>query len=115
MAAAPFKVSMKVVNSAGQSKNIYLTGSDVNAAALVFPSAGTELPLSSLPCQIADLILAPTYGTDTTNMTIFINGVDSTGMRVINSANQGGTFSRQIMSSPVAIPAGALVKIIQNT
>ena len=101
MAAAPFKVSMKVINSAGQSKNIYLTGSDVNAAALVF--------------QIADLILGPAYGTDTTNMTIFINGVDSTGMRIINSANQGGTFSRQIMSSPVTIPAGALVKIVQNS
>lgn len=115
MAAAPFKVSMKVVNALGQTKTIYLTASDVNAAALVFPSGGTELPLSSVDCYIADIVAAPTYGTDTTNMTVFINGVDSTGLRVINSANQSGTYNRQILTSPIYIPAGALVKIVQNT
>jgi len=115
MAAAPFKVSLTIRNSANQTKTLFLTASDVNAAALVFPSGGTELPLSSLPCVIKDVICAPTYGTDTTNMTIYVNGVDVTGMRIINSANQGGTFSRQIMNAPISIPAGALVKIVQNT
>jgi len=115
MAAAPFKVSVAVVNSAGQKKTVYLTASDVNAAGLVFPSGGTEVPLSSLPCKIVDVVLAPTYGTDTTTITPFINGVDTTGMRIINSANQGGTYNRQILSAPIDVPAGALVKFIQNT
>jgi hypothetical protein len=86
----------------------------VNAAALVFPSGGTEMQLSSVESTIADFICAPTYGTDTTNMTVYINGVDS-GVRIINSANQSGTFNRQILTAPLSIPAGALLKIVQNT
>lgn len=115
MAAAPFKVSLTVTNANGNKKTIYLTASDVNAAALVFPSGGTELPLSSIQSWITDIVCAPTYGTDTTNMTVFINGVDVTGMRIINSANQGGTYNRQLQNAPIMIPAGALVKIVQNT
>jgi len=114
MAAAAFKVSMSVVNAKGQKRTLYLTASDVNAAALAFPSGGTEMQLSSLPSAITDFICAPTYGTDTTNMTVFINGVDS-GVRIINSANQSGTYDRQIKTSPLSIPAGALVKFVQNT
>jgi hypothetical protein len=114
MAAVAFKVSMLVINSAGQKRSLYLTASDVNAAALVFPSGGTEMTLSSKDAVIADFVCAPTYGTDTTNMTIFINGVDS-GMRIINAANQSGTYNRQILTAPIQIPAGALVKIVQNT
>ena len=114
MAAAAFKVSMLVANSAGQKRTLYLTASDVNAAALVFPSGGTEMQLSSFPSKILDFICAPTYGTDTTNMTVYINGVDS-GVRIINAANQSGTFNRQILTAPLDIPAGALVKIVQNT
>jgi hypothetical protein len=114
MAAAAFKVSMNIRNSAGQSRNLYLTASDVNAAALVFPSGGTEMQLSSLPAVITDFICAPTYGTDTTNMTMYVNGVDS-GIRLINAANQSGTINRQVLTNPIQIPAGALVKIVQNS
>jgi hypothetical protein len=114
MAAAAFKVSLNVRNANGQSRSLYLTASDVNAAALVFPSGGTEMQLSSVPSVISDLICAPTYGTDTTNMTLYVNGVDS-GIRIINAANQSGTINRQILTNPVMIPAGALVKFVQNT
>lgn len=113
MAAAPFKASMLVVNSQGQRKSVYLTASDVNAAALVFPSGGTEVALSGIDSTISDLILSAA-GTDTTNMSIFVNGIDS-GIRVVNAANLATNVLRQFMSQPVAIPAGALVKIVQNT
>ena len=114
MAAAAFKVSLNVVNAKGNRRNIYLTASDVNGAALVFPSGGTEMQLSSLPSTITDFICAPTYGTDTTNMTLYVNGVDS-GIRLINSANQSSTQYRQVLTNPISIPAGALVKCVQNT
>lgn len=113
MAAAPFKVSLSVQTSKGL-KSIYLTASDVNAAALVFPSGGTEVQLDSGAAVIRDLICAPTYGTDTTNMSVFVNGID-TGYRIINSANQSGTVQRQVASTPIGISPGALVKIVQNT
>lgn len=113
MAAAAFKVSLTVRNSAGQERLLYLTASDVNAAALVFPSGGTEMQLSSLPCILKDMILSAA-GTDTTNMSLYVNGVD-TGIRFVNAANLYSTQFRQIASSPVQIPAGALVKIVQNT
>jgi len=58
MAAAAFKASVKVTNDQGASKVYYLTCSDVNAAAWVFPSAGTELSVSSRPAAITDLVLS---------------------------------------------------------
>lgn len=113
MAAAPFKASMLVINSQGQRKTIYLTASDVNAAGLVFPSGGTEVSLSSLNSVIADLNLSAA-GTDTSNMSVFINGVD-TGIRIVNAANIYSVVTRQVMTAPIAVPAGALVKLVQNT
>ena len=113
MAAAAYKVSMTVRNGAGQERMIYLTASDVNAAAWVFPSGGTELQLSSLGSVIKD-ILYSAAGTDTTNVSVFINGVNS-GLVLLNAANMYTTQFRQVASSPVQIPAGALVKFVQNT
>lgn len=113
MVAAPYKVSLAVKNTAGQTRQIYLTASDVNAAAWVFPSSGTELPLSSLPSVIADVIYSAA-GTDTSQVALYINGVD-TGFRFVNSANLYSAFQRQIYSNPVSIPAGALVKFVQLT
>lgn len=113
MVAAPFKVSMNIRNSAGQSKMLYLTASDVNAAAWVFPSGGTELQLSSLPCVITDIVLSAA-GTDTTNTGLYVNGVH-TGIIIVHSANLYSAFQRQVFSSPIQIPAGALVKFVQNT
>ena len=113
MAATPYKVAMKVVNSAGQIKSIPFTASDVTTAAWVFPSAGTELPLSALPCVIADVVYTAA-GVDTSQVQVFVNGID-TGIRIYNSANLGTVYNRQIQSSPISIPAGASVKLIQLT
>jgi hypothetical protein len=113
MAAAAYKVSMAVQTSSG-NKTLFLTASDVNAAAWVFPSGGTEIQLDSSAAVIRDIILGPTYGTDTTTVSVFVNGVD-TGMRIINSANQSGTYNRQILTTPIGIKPGALVKFVQNT
>lgn len=113
MAAAPFKVSLSVATSKGL-KSIYLTASDVNGEYLIFPSGGSELQLDSGAAVVRDLICAPTYGTDTTNMSVFVNGID-TGYRVINSANQSGTIQRQVMQTPIGVSPGALIKFKQNT
>jgi len=111
MAAAAFKIAMKVVNSAGQSKSIPLTVSDVAAAFALFPSGGSELPLSSLPCVIADMVYTAA-GTDTSQLKVYINGVD-TGIRIYNATNLGTVYNRQVQSAPIAVPAGALVKFEQ--
>jgi len=113
MAAAAYKVSMRVRNSAGQVKTLYLTASDVNAAAWVFLSGGTELPLSSRNSVIEDVVYSAA-GTDTSNVSIWVGGADS-GTRIINSANLGTVYNRQIQSAPFAVPAGVPVKFIQNT
>lgn len=113
MAAAAYKVAMKVINSAGQSRSIPLTASDVNAAFWVFPSGGVEMQLSSLPCVIADVIYSAA-GTDTSSVSLFVNGIDS-GIRLFNAANLGTVYDRQVKTCPIQIPAGALVRFVQNT
>jgi len=113
MVAAAFKVSLNVANSQGQRRSLYLTASDVNAAAMVFPSGGTEMQLSSLPSVVSDIVLSAA-GTDCTNTTLYVNGVDS-GIRIIHAANLGTVINRQVAMNPIAIPAGALVKFVQNT
>ena len=114
MAATPFKATVVVQNAAGQRVSKFYTVSDVNAAFYIALSGGTELPLSALPCKIVDVILSGA-GVDTTTATIFINGTDSSGVRVVNSANLYSVLGRQFQSAPLAIPAGALVKFTQNT
>lgn len=113
MAAAAFKIAMKVVNQAGQIKSVPLTVSDVNAAFALFPSGGSELPLSNLPCVIADMVYTAA-GTDTSQLRVYINGSD-TGIRIYNAANLGTVYNRQVQASPIAVPAGALVKFEQLT
>ena len=114
MVATAFKVNLSVRNSAGQFKSIPLAASDVNAAALTYPSAGTEVALSSLPCVITDVIATGAGGTDTSSISVYINGTD-TGYRIFGSANLPTTVQRQVAQSPISVPAGALVKFIQNT
>jgi hypothetical protein len=77
----------------------------------VFPSGGTELQLSSLPCVITDMVYT-SAGTDTTQLVVYINGIDS-GIRVYNGTNLASTFNRQIQSSPIVVPAGAIIKFTQ--
>lgn len=113
MVAVAYKVAMKVINSAGQQRSIPLTASDVNAAFWLFPSGGSELQLSSLPAVIADVIYTGS-GTDTSSVSIFVNGIDS-GIKMFNGANLGTVYDRQVKTAPISIPAGALVRFVQNT
>jgi len=95
------------------NKSIYLTGSDVNAASLVWPSAATELPLDSNDAVITDLIYSAA-GSDTTNSTLYVGGIDS-GVRIIHAANLGTVINRQVAMNPIGIKGGVPIKIVQNT
>lgn len=112
MAAAPYKVVLSIQTSEGK-KSVPLTASDVNAAAWVFPSGGTELQLSSGQAVITDIIYTAA-GTDTTSVDVFVNGIN-TGYRIFNGTNLYNVLGRQIQSTPIGIRAGALVKFVQNT
>jgi len=113
MAAVPFKIAMRVVNSAGQVRSIPLTVSDVTTAFALFPSGGSELALSSLPSMITDMVYTAA-GTDTSQLVVYINGVDS-GIRIYNGTNLATTYNRQVQNAPIPIPAGALVRFTQLT
>ena len=104
---------MTVVNAKGQIRSVPLTVSDVNAAYALYPSGGNELPLSSLPAVITDMVYTAA-GTDTSQLALYVNGVD-TGIRIYNGANLGTVYNRQLQTSPISIPAGALVKFAQLT
>lgn len=45
---------------------------------------------------------------------MFVQGTD-TGYRIVHAANLGTTFQRQVMTQPIQVPAGATVKLVQNT
>ena len=112
MAATPYKIALTIRNPQGV-KSLPMTASDVNAAFWLYPSGGNELQLSSLPCVISDIIYTAA-GVDTTSVDLFVNGVN-TGVRIFNGLNLATTINRQIASSPLSIPGGALVKFTQNT
>lgn len=113
MAAAAYKVTLAVKNSKGQMTSIPMTASDVNAEFWLFPSGGSELPISQHPCTVYDIVYTAA-GTDTSQVEIFLNGV-STGRKLFNSANLGTVYNRQSQSAPLQIPAGATVKFKQLT
>lgn len=112
MAAAPYKVVLSIKTSRG-AKSIPLTASDVNAAAWVFPSGGTEVQLDSDTCVVTDITYTAA-GTDTSSVDLFVNGIN-TGYRIFNGTNLYNVLNRQIQNTPFTIKAGALVKFVQNT
>lgn len=113
MAAAAYKINMTVLNDKGQMTTKYLTASDVNAAYWIHPSGATEIPLSTRPCWIKDIIYSAA-GTDTSNVSLFVNGSD-TGLKIVNSANVSTVLNRGVLTNPIFIPQGAFVKFVQNT
>jgi hypothetical protein len=113
MSAAPYKVAIAVRNQAGQITTIPVTASDVNTAYWIFSSGGSELPLSAMSCQIIDVVYTAA-GTDTSQVYLFVNGIN-TGKIIFNAANLGTVYNRQLQTSPIGIPAGALVKFQQIT
>lgn len=111
MAAAAFKIAMTVRNAKGQARSIPLTVSDVAAAFALFPSGSSEMTLSSTDAYVTDMVYTAA-GTDTSQLQVFINGVD-TGIRVYNGANLGTVYNRQVQQSPIFVPAGALIRFTQ--
>jgi len=113
MAAAAYKVVLAVKNSKNQTTSIPLTASDVNGEFWLFPSGGSEIPISQNASVVYDIVYTAA-GTDTSQVEIFLNGV-STGRKLFNSANLGTVYNRQSQSSPLQIPPGATVKFKQLT
>jgi hypothetical protein len=100
-------------NASGQSNSWYCTASDVTTAAIVFPSGGTELSLSSQPMVITDMIFGSASG-DCSQLQMYVNGIN-TGRVIVKAANAYTTLQRQVLTNPIVIPAGATVKFIQVT
>lgn len=114
--ATPYKVSLIVANPKNlrDTKIIPLTASDVNAAAWVFPSAGTEMVINgNSDVVIVDAIYSAA-GVDTTTVDIFKNGIFS-GTRLMNATSLATTVTRPLQTSPVLVERGSMVKFIQNT
>lgn len=110
MAAAAYKVSLTYRDASG-IKSQSMTASDVANEFWLFQSGGSEIPLSDKDAVITD-ILYTSGGTDTTQVALYVNGVD-TGKRIFNSANLGTVYNRQIQNSPIGVRAGAVVKFKQ--
>lgn len=112
MAAVPYTVSVSVATPSGQ-RNLRLTASDVNAAFWLYPSGDSALPLSDGQATILDVIYSAA-GTDTSQVAIFANGVD-TGFRIANAANLGTVVNRQMQTAKVSFAPGTIVKFQQLT
>jgi len=113
MAAAAYTVSMAVDTSSGR-RMLRLTASDVNAAFWLYPSGASELPLDPKGSAVIRDIIYSAAGTDTSQVAIFKNGVD-TGIRLANEANLGTVINRQVAVSPIAFGLGDQVKFQQLT
>lgn len=113
--AAPFKAVLKFTAQDGTTHQYPCTVSDVNAAQYVFPDGegNVVLPSNHGTMFLTDVILSAA-GTDTTTASLFVNG-NSTNVLIMNAANVATNLSRQFMGAPVAIAAGARLKITQNT
>jgi len=116
MAAAAYKVTLIAALGSpnGPRKAYSLTASDVNAAFWLFPSGASEMVLHGLKdVYIVDTILSAA-GTDTTNSEFFIGGV-STGFKLLNATSLATTINRPFNLAPLKIPAGQMLKVVQNT
>jgi len=116
MAAAAFKALLSFVGQDGVPFQYFCTVSDVNAAYYVYPDGNNDVVLPTNHGNVIflkDLILSAA-GTDTTTGSIFINGKD-TGEKVVNATNLGTNLTRQFMQNPMAIAAGARLRVLQNT
>lgn len=113
MAATPFSVYASFVNvSTGKQFNINLAGSDVANAYLTDPSgnAFVQLPNDGV-YKLKDAIFSAS-GVDTLKLGILVNG-RSTPEVILDSANLGSVFNRQITSMNLMFASGANIKFQQ--
>ena len=115
MGAAAFKATLIFAQGSlqGPRFSYYCTASDIAAATYIFQDGAADATLPQVACYLVDVILTPAYGTDTTTADIFANNKPTPNV-IVNSANQGGTYSRQFQSSPMGFMPGARIKIIQR-
>lgn len=116
MAPAPFKVTLKAVGQDGWNNFYSCTVSDVNAAFYIFEDGQNvlTLPTNHGVIKFTDIILTAA-GTDTTTATLYVNG-KTVGVTVLNAANLGTNYSRQISrETPLAFAPGANIRFTQNT
>lgn len=110
--ATAYTGNIVIQNSKGQGKTIQFTASDVAGEFWLYPSGGSELPLSSLPSVIRDLTASSASGT-TKNIEIFINGM-TTGQTIPLANIVATAVLRPFQQVPLGIPAGATFKIVQR-
>jgi len=115
MVAAAFKAILKFVAKDGSTFTYPCTVSDVNTEYYVFPDGNNDvvLPSDRGVLFLADIVLSAA-GTDTSQADVYING-KNTGEKILNSANLGTNFSRQLMGSPIGISPAARLRIKQLT
>jgi hypothetical protein len=113
MAAAAFKGILVLQTSDGPT-HIPFTCTDVANAYAIFPSGSSDLQISGTGVALIRDILLSASGTDTSKMDVFIN--DRTiGMQLLNSANVGTVYNRQLQNAPLPIRAGARLRLQQLT
>jgi len=116
MAAVAFKALLNFVGSDGHPFSYFCTVSDVNGAYYIHTDGQGEVKLPTNHGGIVYLkdVILSAAGTDTTTGTIFINA-KNTGEYLVNASNLGTNLSRQFQQTPMAIAAGASLRILQNT
>lgn len=114
MAAAAYKISLVAALGSpnGPRKVFSLTASDVANAFWLHPSGASELALNgTTDVYLVDAILSAA-GTDTTQSEFYIGG-QSTGFKLQNATSVGTVYNRPLQLSPLRIPAGQALKVIQ--
>jgi len=114
MAAAKFKALLNFVGDDGLPFTLFATVSDVANEYYVFPDGQNETKLPTNHGSVVYLrdVLLSAAGTDTGTGQMFVNSKD-TGEVVVNSSNLGTNLTRQFQQAPMAIAAGASLRIKQ--
>lgn len=111
MAAAAFKGILVLRTSEGPT-HIPFTCTDVANAYAIFPSGSSDLQISGTGVAIVQDIILSAAGTDTSKMDVYVN--DRTiGMQLLNAVNLATGVNRQLQAAPLAIRAGARLRLQQ--
>lgn len=113
MAATPFSMYASFVNmQTGKQFNVNLYGSDVANAYLTDPSGNAFIQLpNDGNYKLKDAIFSAS-GVDTLKLEVYVNG-RSTPEVILDSANIGTVFNRQVPTMNLNFLSGANVKFKQ--
>ena len=98
--------------NSGKVIHMRLTVSDIATEYAVAPDGNgfVQLP-GDEPYNLIDMIVV-TGGTDTTNQSVYVNGLD-TGLVVDNKSNLNTANFRQFNTAPVGFKPGSLIRFKQ--